>query len=220
MRNKVMVKLIAFDLDGTIGDTVPMCIAAFNKAVSPYLEHELSEREIIQTFGLNEEGMIKSVARGNWEEALNDFYVRYQEMHTMCPNPFDGMRELITELKGRNIILALVTGKGERSCQITLKQFGMESCFDYIGTGSPDRNVKTEVFLRLLAKYKLRPEQMLYVGDTVSDIASCNQANIQCLSAGWVKSTDIKQLEDYNAGNVFQSIQSLKTHIYLLLENT
>lgn len=30
-----MIKLIAFDLDGTIGETVPMCIRAFEKAVSP-----------------------------------------------------------------------------------------------------------------------------------------------------------------------------------------
>ena len=53
-----MIKLIAFDLDGTIGDTVPMCIRAFEKAVSPYAGHMLSEREISQTFGLNEVGMI------------------------------------------------------------------------------------------------------------------------------------------------------------------
>ena len=50
-----MIKLIAFDLDGTIGDTVPMCIRAFEKAVSPYAGHTLSEREITQTFGLNDQ---------------------------------------------------------------------------------------------------------------------------------------------------------------------
>lgn len=60
-----MIKLIAFDLDGTIGDTVPMCIRAFEKAVSPYAGHTLSEREITQTFGLNEVGMIKKVAGEN-----------------------------------------------------------------------------------------------------------------------------------------------------------
>mgnify|MGYP003229749935 CR=1 FL=1 len=64
-----MIKLIAFDLDGTIGDTVPMCIRAFEKAVSPYAGHTLSEREITQTFGLNEVGMIKKVAGEKWREA-------------------------------------------------------------------------------------------------------------------------------------------------------
>ena len=31
-----MIKLVAFDLDGTIADTIPMCIEAFKQAVSPY----------------------------------------------------------------------------------------------------------------------------------------------------------------------------------------
>jgi phosphoglycolate phosphatase len=36
-----MVKLVAFDLDGTIGDTIPMCIHTFRKAVGHWL-HERS----------------------------------------------------------------------------------------------------------------------------------------------------------------------------------
>lgn len=35
-----MIKLVAFDLDGTIGDTIPMCLKALKKAVTPYVTHE------------------------------------------------------------------------------------------------------------------------------------------------------------------------------------
>ena len=56
-----MIKLVAFDLDGTIADTIPMCIEAFKQAVSPYASKILSEDDIVKTFGLNEEGMIKEV---------------------------------------------------------------------------------------------------------------------------------------------------------------
>ena len=45
-----MIKLIAFDLDGTIADTIPMCIKAFKLTVEFYTDHELSEDEIVQTF--------------------------------------------------------------------------------------------------------------------------------------------------------------------------
>ena len=50
-----MIKLVAFDLDGTIGDTLPMCIQAFKEATQPYAGRELSDEEVVQTFGLNEE---------------------------------------------------------------------------------------------------------------------------------------------------------------------
>lgn len=63
------MKIIAFDLDGTIADTLPMCLAAFRKAVQPYVARTLTEEEIMQTFGLNEEGMIRQVAGMRWREA-------------------------------------------------------------------------------------------------------------------------------------------------------
>lgn len=34
-----MIKLVAFDLDGTIGDTIPMCLKALKKAVTPYVTY-------------------------------------------------------------------------------------------------------------------------------------------------------------------------------------
>ena len=54
-----MIKLIAFDLNGTIGDIIPMRIPAFRKAVEPYIMRNLTQTEIVQTFGLNEEGVIR-----------------------------------------------------------------------------------------------------------------------------------------------------------------
>lgn len=96
------MKIIAFDLDGTIADTLPMCLAAFRKAVQPYVARTLTEEEIMQTFGLNEEGMIRQVAGVRWREALDDFYACYRCIHALlCPAPFSGMRELIRKWKGQ-----------------------------------------------------------------------------------------------------------------------
>lgn len=50
--------------------------------------------------------MIKKLVGYNWENALDDFYVIYEQMHIMCPRPFDGITELIEKLK-RNLFLLL-----------------------------------------------------------------------------------------------------------------
>ena len=213
-----MLKMVAFDLDGTIGDTIPMCIRAFQKAVRPYTQRILSKDEIIQTFGLNEEGMIKQVVRNsNWEGALNDFYVIYKEAHITCSRPFDGIVELIKELKAYSISVVLITGKGEKSCSITLKQFEMDRCFDEIETGSPEKNRKSEAIKGLLIKHNLSFDEVIYIGDTVSDIKSCHEVGIKCLSAAWVASSKtIQQLELYNKENVFYSIKSLRDFLIRL----
>lgn len=210
-----MIQLVAFDLDGTIGDTIPMCIKAFKKAVEPYAMRKLSEDEIIQTFGLNEEGMIKQVVGRNWEKALGNFYTHYTCMHEMCPYPFDGIIELIQELRSKSIKVALVTGKGNSSCSITLDKFKMKDCFDRIETGSPYENRKPEAICNLLREYNLQHNEALYIGDTVSDVLVCKQIGIECLSAAWAKNVRFEQLEEVNTGNVIKSVSELKEQLNL-----
>lgn len=205
-----MVKLVAFDLDGTIGDTIPMCISAFKKAVGPYVTHELSENEIIRTFGLNEEGMIRQVVGRHWEKALDDFYLQYIQEHEMCPRPFPGITELIQKLRRHSLLTALVTGKGERSCFITLHKFGLEHSFDAIETGSPYKNRKSEAIDSLLERFHLQPDDVLYIGDTVSDVLSCKEAGVQCLSAAWAPNSPTEELLLANTGNVIKSIPDLE----------
>ncbi len=76
-----MLKLAAFDFDGTIADTLPMCIKAFRMSVLPYIGYEISETEIVQMFGLNETGMVKKVVKQDWEAALKDFYSNYELLY-------------------------------------------------------------------------------------------------------------------------------------------
>lgn len=204
-----MIKLVAFDLDGTIGETVPMCIRAFEQAVSPYAGRTLSEREITQTFGLNEVGMIKMVAGEKWREALNAFYPVYEKMHGECPEPYDGICELIDILKKDGVLVALITGKGEKSCRLTLEQFGMQDLFCSIKTGAEDRPNKAEAIEELLHDYHLEKKEFYYVGDAVSDVTACRKAGVTCLSAAWGTTADIRNLEEANPSKVFSSIKEL-----------
>ena len=47
----------------------------------------------------------------------------------------------------------------------------MDTCFDKVKTGNPFKNNKAENFRELLADYKLQPDEMIYIGDTVSKIS-------------------------------------------------
>lgn len=76
-----MLRMVAFDMDGTIGDTIPMCLRAFREAASPFLGRRLTDGEIVETFGLNEEGMMKAIAGGRWKPAIEEYYHLYEAMH-------------------------------------------------------------------------------------------------------------------------------------------
>ena len=145
------------------------------------------------------------------QQALNDFYVIYKELHQeMCPTPFEGIRELIALLKQKGIIVALITGKGINSCDITLKQFNMKDSFAKVITGNAERNIKSETLKELLHDYHLAANEIVYVGDALSDITECRKANVMCLSAAWsIPQNEVTALEYSNPKNVFYSIPSL-----------
>ena len=98
-----MIKLTAFDLDGTLGNTLPMCLKAFRASITPYLARELSYEEIASTFGLNEAGMMKKIVGDKWEPALQDFHKLYKKIHHTCPAPYDGIPALIQYLKANGV---------------------------------------------------------------------------------------------------------------------
>jgi phosphoglycolate phosphatase-like HAD superfamily hydrolase len=125
-------KTILFDLDGTIADTLPLCIAAFKKSVQPWLSAEISEQEIIATFGPSEEGTIRKLIPEHEEAGVRDYLLYYEELHYTCPTAFAGIQELLEFLKVKKVQLAMVTGKGIHSTRISLKQFALESYFTIV----------------------------------------------------------------------------------------
>lgn len=208
-----MIKMVAFDLDGTICDSIPLCIEAFMKAVTPYTDHELTEKEIINTFGLNEIGMVKAIVKTDWENALNDFYIYYEELHDMCVEPFEGIYDLIIFLQQRQMIVPLITGKGERSCRITLKKIGLDNVFDSIMFGSEEYPNKKESMSLLLSKYSIQNEEFLYIGDALSDVEACNSMGVTCLSAAWDERVNPFKLKTKNPLHVYESISELSSFL-------
>lgn len=201
--------MVAFDLDGTIGDTIPLSLEAFRQAVSPYVGHTLSEAEILQTFGLNELGMIKAVAGEQWEKALADFYPLYDKLHNCCLLPYKGINDIVNCLSSKGVKVSLITGKGMKACRITLEKFGMVDLFCDIETGLETRPNKTEAIQKLLMKYNLQPTEFYYVGDAVSDIIDAQKAGVVCLSAAWGNFADVKELSKLNAENMFFTTEQL-----------
>lgn len=208
-RRTVMFKVVAFDLDGTIADTIPMCIKAFRNGVSPYTDHELSEEEILHTFGLNEVGMVKAVVSQNWESAVTNFYSQYESLHNEVTEVFPGILKLFALLKKKRIILALITGKGKQSCTITLEKLGISKVFDDILYGSEIAPNKKENIEYLIKKYNISKEEFCYIGDTVQDIQTCQKAGVSCLSAAWQKTTNAIALEIENPRCVFKRVQDI-----------
>ena len=209
-----MYKVIAFDFDGTLLESLSQCIEAFQKAVSPYAGHFLSKEEIEATYGLNEDGMILRLVGDRWKEAAADFYAEYKRMHESITEPFAGIRELLAELNQRDVILAMITGTGETACGISLKKLGFEGIFDTVLCGEMDAPNKHKRMGELMVRYGVNQDEIGYVGDSVKDVEACRRAAVRCLSAAWQSNAGRDALEAVNPGLVFDSVEALRRYLF------
>lgn len=147
------IRGIIFDFDGTLADTLPLCIRAFRSSIEPHLGRPVSDAEIIATFGPAEEGTIKALIPHAFDEGMAAYLHHYEQYHADYPALFPGIQALLAQLQVKSVPLALVTGKGERSAALSLSFYQLTSYFSAfgygdLGTGSKTRNINRISTLR------------------------------------------------------------------------
>jgi HAD superfamily hydrolase (TIGR01549 family) len=206
------IKAVIFDLDGTIGDTLPLCIKAFRQSIEPLIGRSVSDAEIIATFGPSEEGTIMALAPNHYDKGVADYLQHYETFHEMCPSPFEGIEELLRTLKEKSVRIAMVTGKGKYSTTISLKQFGLENYFEFIETGMPSGPRKPEGIQLVLNNFSdLAKEEIIYVGDAPSDIAASRRVGIPIVAAAWAETAEPEKLKELEPDKIFFSIADFAT---------
>ncbi len=203
------IKAAIFDLDGTIADTLPLCIAAFRESIEPLIERSLSDEEIIATFGPSEEGTVKALAPNAFEKGIAGYLAAYHDLHWMCPEPFSGITTLLESLKAHDVRIAMVTGKGAHSTKISLDKFQYNNYFEHIETGSPLGPRKTAGIRQVLKQWSdINREQAIYVGDAPSDIAACREVGIPIVSACWAETAEPDLLKSLAPDQIFHDVPS------------
>ena len=201
------IKAVIFDLDGTLGNTVPLCVEAFKKSIEPLIHRTVADAEIIATFGPSEEGTIRTLAPDSYEKGISSYLYFYESLHQMCQEPFEGVVDLLNILKNRPIRLAMVTGKGKYSTEISLRKFGLTHFFEKIETGHQSGPRKPEGIMEILNFFgDLNKNEVIYVGDAPGDIQACKSIGIPIVAAAWADTAEPEKLKELMPEQLFYSI--------------
>jgi phosphoglycolate phosphatase-like HAD superfamily hydrolase len=209
-----MIKGIIFDLDGTLANTLPLCIAAFRKSVEPLAGRALSDEEIIATFGPSEEGTIRLLLPDHYEQGITSYLHYYASLHGMCPEPFPGIPELLNLLQEKGVRIGMVTGKGQHSTVISLGRFSLRPFFELVETGSSAGPVKAEGIAAILSRWKdLDKQQVLYVGDAPGDVVASRKAGVAVAGAAWAETAEPWKLQAAQPDEIFYRIEDFRAWI-------
>lgn len=193
-------RYIIFDFDGTLANTNDIIIASWQATFEHYLGHTLPVREIEAAFG---EILIHTIGRLLPDAPASevvDFYRAYQDSHQQdyIVYVFEGVRELLEQLKGRGCIIGVGTSRTEYSFRNYMKKLRLEDLVDEVVTMNdvtshkPDPETIDAVLVKMMAHDGIRGgitdsvrEAALMVGDTKYDIGCANNAGVDSVLVGW-----------------------------------
>jgi pyrophosphatase PpaX len=110
---------------------------------------------------------------------------------------FDGIRELLDELRARGCRTGMATSRTRNSYNRYMEELGLAGCIDEsvvmedVSAHKPD----PESALRVMEKLGAVPEETIFIGDTKYDAGCAKAAGIDCALAGWSHKIDTEQLE-------------------------
>jgi phosphoglycolate phosphatase-like HAD superfamily hydrolase len=200
-----------FDLDGTLVDTLAICYKAFRAAVFASNGPSLTDAEIHNLFGPSEDGMMKHVFPGAWEDALDLYFAEYERLLPTCAVVVPELLSVVRLLQRRDVRTAVVTGKSRVSAMMSLRHFGIEEAFEAVETGSPTGVVKAEAIARILNDWKIERAAAIYVGDGAVDMRAAREAGVLAVGAAWAFGARAAELEPAGANLIFTDVREFAT---------
>lgn len=181
-------KMVVFDLDGTILNTIEDLRNAVNYSLSSF---GLSSIDINQTKTFLGHGIrfLMQKASNNHPEdikLLNAFKTYYYEHYNDFTKPYDGIREVLDFCKENGIKIGVLTNKVEEvAVKLCDAHFNKDFLFVYGDIEGRKRKPDPEMLIKIMNEYNITNEQILYVGDSEVDYDTALNAKCDICLCGY-----------------------------------
>ncbi|MBI3558541.1 MAG: HAD-IA family hydrolase [Deltaproteobacteria bacterium] len=182
-----MIKLVIWDLDGTLINSLPSTFAAMNDGIEARVGRRLSADELLANFGSTEDQVLARIVGTQHAQECYQKYVKSTEQRIREILPHQGILEVLDTLKAGNQQLSIFTGRARRTTDTILKNLSLEKYFSQVVAGDEvDRDKPhPEGVYKICKAAGISPSETLFVGDSHYDIASGRTAGSKTAAATW-----------------------------------
>ena len=188
-----MKKLVIFDLDGTLLDTIADLAESANYALKQ-LGYPTHDVETIRTFVGNGINKLLERALPSHEQTeenvirMRSHFVPYYDVHNAdLSNPYPGIVSLLEDLQAKGIQIAVASNNYQEATVKLVKQYFPNIDFIEILGQREGINVKPDptIVFDIQQKADVSKEDILYVGDSGVDMQTAINAGVDAVGVTW-----------------------------------
>jgi phosphoglycolate phosphatase len=203
-------KLIIFDMDGTLVDSSITLVNAINHVRDNLSLNPMREEEILSKLNDHTINPAEYFYEADSFKAEHEvwFSEYYKDNHKRELRLYDGIKELLQELKSRGFKLAVATNAYRVSTRQSLRYLDIIDYFDSIVCGDEVQWAKPypDMLLKILDELNLKPQEAIFVGDGERDQEASKRANIDYIMVHW-------GFSDHKESDAVSSVEELRERI-------
>ena len=215
-----MKKLVVFDLDGTLLNTLEDLADCTNYILRQYGHPEHPTEAYRYFVGRGIRNLIVQVLpEENRKETYIDQiltdYLPYYEAHKEDKTtPYQGIIPLLKELQKRNILQAIASNKIQEAMKPLAEHYFSGIEFAAILGSRPNIPIKPDptIVYHILEMTGIRKEDVLYVGDTAVDMQTATAAGVKKVGVLWGFRTR-EELQNAGADYLIEKPEELLNYI-------
>ena len=208
-------KLVLFDLDGTLLNTIADLSEAVNHALKLRDLPLHSLEEITKMVGHGVRNLIMQALPAELRDdtstvdaVLTDFTDYYSAHIDVYTQPSPGIPELITALHRNSILLAVASNKFQAGTEYLIKEFFPDIPFVAVLGNRPGFPLKPdpEIVGEVLRKAGVKKEDAVMVGDSPTDMRTAANGGIMGIAVGW----GYRDMRGIEGITVVETVEELK----------
>lgn len=210
-----MKKLMIFDLDGTLLDTLEDLKNSVNFALRSNGLPERSLDEVRRFVGNGIRLLIeRAVPQGTQPEltdkVFDDFKAHYSANSTVKTKPYSGISKLLQKLKNEGRLLGVVSNKADAPAKALIGHYFPDTFDSVVGEREGVRKKPApDSVLETMADLGCNAGDCVYIGDSDVDFMTAKNAGTDCILVSWgFRSRE--QLESLGAEKIADGIDELE----------
>ena len=210
-------KLVLFDLDGTLLNTIADLSEAVNHALKLRDLPQHSLEEITKMVGHGVRNLIMQALPAELRDDtatvdavladFTDYYFAHIDVYTQ---PYPGIPELIATLHRHGVLLAIASNKFQAGTEYLIKEFFLGIPFVAVLGNRPGFPLKPdpEIVGEVLRKAGVNREEAVMVGDSPTDMRTAANGGIRGIAVGWGY-RDMREIEGITVVETAKELQKL-----------